>query len=64
MDSEESHPEIHELNSQGVENKVKPKSSIKSAAYFELENDQLPVLYQVHDPETRQKIRNYQKSIK
>ena len=55
-DWEEAHPDIQKLNSQGVENKVKPKSSIKSAAYFELANDQSPVLYQVKDPETRQKL--------
>lgn len=55
-DWEEAHPEINELNSQGVENKVKPKSSMKSAAYFELANDQSPVLYQVKDSETRQKL--------
>ena len=55
-DWEEAHPEINELNSQGVENKVKPKSSMKSAAYFELANDQSPVLYQVKDPETSQKL--------
>ena len=55
-DWKEAHPEINELNSQGVENKVKPKSSMKSAAYFELANYQSPVLYQVKDPETSQKL--------
>lgn len=29
---------------------------MKSAAYFELANDQSPVLYQVKDPETSQKL--------
>ncbi|NUF98993.1 hypothetical protein GYW21_09560 [Lactobacillus mellis] len=35
---------------------MKPKSSIKSAAYSELANDQSPVLYQVKGPKTRQKL--------
>ncbi len=55
-DWEDAHPEIRDLNSQGVENKLKPKLSIKSAAYFELSNDQNPILYQVRDPETREKL--------
>ena len=55
-DWEDTHPEIRDLNSQGVENKLKPKLSIKSAAYFELSNDQNPILYQVRDPETREKL--------
>lgn len=55
-DWEDAHPEIRDLNSQGVENKLKPKLSIKSAAYFELSNDQNPILYQIRDPETREKL--------
>lgn len=55
-DWEDAHPEIRNLNSQGVENKLKPKLSIKSAAYFELSNDQNPILYQVRDPKIREKL--------
>jgi len=55
-DWEDAHSKIRDLNSQGVENKLKPKLSIKSAAYFELSNDQNPILYQVRDPETREKL--------
>ncbi|MGL5898331.1 MAG: hypothetical protein ACRCZW_01465 [Lactobacillaceae bacterium] len=44
------------MDKQAVESQLKPKATGKYATFLTLANDQSPVLYQVKDPETRQKL--------
>lgn len=50
------HRDIHEMDSNGILSQLKPNATGKYATFLTLSNDQNPVLYQVHDPETREKL--------
>ena len=50
------HRDIHEMDSNGILSQLKPNATAKYATFLTLSNDQNPVLYQVHDPETREKL--------
>lgn len=53
---EEQHSDINDMSNQAVENKLKSKATGNCVTFLRLANDQSPVLYQVKDPETRQKL--------
>lgn len=50
------HRDIHEMDSNGILSQLKPNATAKYATFLTLSNDQNTVLYQVHDPETREKL--------
>ena len=56
IDWEDQHSDINDMDTQAVESQLKPKATGKYATFLTLANDQSPVLYQVKDPETRQKL--------